>query len=58
MAVEITPEPSDEERKAILEALVEEDASERSGWGAAAPETWSDPHVVESGDPRQDKRHE
>jgi hypothetical protein len=34
MAVEITPEPSDEERKAILEALAEEEAQ------TAAPTPW------------------
>jgi len=54
MAVEITPEPSDEERKAILEALAEEE----SGGRAAAPETWGDPRIVEPGDPRQDERDE
>ena len=54
MAVEITPEPTDEERKAILEALAAED----SGGRAATPEAWGDPHVVEPGDPRQHERHE
>jgi hypothetical protein len=54
MAVEITPEPSDEERKAILEALAEEG----SGGSAAAPQAWGDPDVVEPGDPRQHERDE
>jgi len=58
MAVEITPEPSNEERKAILEALAAEEAetAEPSPWRAeglgsggraAAPESWRDPGVVE-----------
>jgi hypothetical protein len=58
MAVEISPEPSDEERKAILEALAEEDAERAapspwraeglgSGWRAAAPESWRDAGIVE-----------
>ena len=34
MAVEISPEPSEEERKAILEALAEEQAQ------TAAPSPW------------------
>jgi hypothetical protein len=54
MAVEITPEPSDEERKAILEALAEED----SGGRAAPPKAWGDPRVVEPRDPRQHERDE
>ena len=54
MAVEISPEPSDEERKAILEAL----ELEESGGRAAAPQTWGDPRIVEPRDPRQDQRYE
>ena len=60
MAFEITPEPTDEERKAILEVLSEDD-SERpppspspwrvealdSGGRAAAPQSWRDAGVVE-----------
>lgn len=58
MAFEITPEPTDEERKAILEVLAEDD-SERpppspwrvealgSGGRAAAPQSWRDAGVVE-----------
>jgi hypothetical protein len=58
MAVEITPEPSDEERKAILEALELEELAGQSRRGAAAPEAWGDPRIVEPGDPRQDERYE
>jgi hypothetical protein len=58
MAVEITPEPSDEERKVILEALADEDAAPGSGRRAAAPKAWGDPGIVEPGDPRQDERYE
>jgi hypothetical protein len=58
MALEISPEPSDEERKAILEALAEEEAGTAppspwraeglgSGGRAAAPESWGDPGIVE-----------
>ena len=58
MAVEITPEPSDEERKAILEALAEEEAGTAppspwrieglgSGGRAATPQSWRDAGVVE-----------
>ena len=58
MAVEISPEPSDEERKAILEALAAEDAQGAapspwraeelgSGGRAAAPESWRDAGIVE-----------
>ncbi len=54
MAVEITPEPSDEERKAILAALAAED----SGGRGATPEAWGDPHIVEPGDPREHQRDE
>jgi hypothetical protein len=54
MDVEITPEPTDDERKAILEALAEED----SGGRAATPQAWGDPDVVEPGDPRQHERYE
>jgi hypothetical protein len=52
MAVEISPEPSDEERKAILEALELEDAA-ASGGRAPAPQAWGDPRIVEPRDPRQ-----
>jgi hypothetical protein len=58
MAVEISPEPSDEERKAILEALAEEEAATAppspwraealgSGGRAAAPQSWRDAGLVE-----------
>ena len=52
MAVEITPEPSEEERKAILKAL-ELEAAAASGGRAPAPKPWGDPGVVEPRDPRQ-----
>jgi hypothetical protein len=58
MAVEITPEPSDDERKAILQALAEEEAAKGSGRRAASPEAWGDPRIVEPGDPRQNERYE
>lgn len=58
MAVEITPEPTEEERKAILEALELEAAATRSGGRAAAPQTWGDPRIVEPGDPGQHERYE
>ena len=57
MALEISPEPSDEERKAILEALARED-EKGSGGRAAPPQAWGDPRVVEPGDPRQHEGHE
>ena len=58
MAVEISPEPSEDERKAILEALADEDAGSASpspwraeglgsGGRAAAPQSWRDAGVVE-----------
>jgi hypothetical protein len=58
MPVEISPEPSDDERQAILEALAEEDAQGApptqwraeglgSGGRAAAPQSWRDAGVVE-----------
>jgi hypothetical protein len=58
MAVEISPEPSEEERKAILEALAEEEAETSppspwraeglgSGGRAATPQSWRDAGVVE-----------
>jgi hypothetical protein len=58
MAVEISPEPSDEERKAILEALAAEEAETAapspwrsegvgSGGRAATPQSWGDAGVVE-----------
>ena len=58
MAFEITPEPTDEERKAILEALVAEEAETAapspwraeglgSGGGAPTPESWRDAGIVE-----------
>jgi hypothetical protein len=58
MVFEITPEPSEEERKAILEALAREDAAGGSGSRAAAPQAWSDPRIVEPGDPGQDEGYE
>ena len=59
MAVEISPEPSDDERMAILEALAEEQSetaapgpwrAERLGSGgrAAAPQSWRDAGIVEA----------
>jgi hypothetical protein len=47
--VEITPEPSETERKAILAALALEnaDAERRSGNSAAPEQPWGDPGVVE-----------
>jgi len=58
MPVEISPEPSDEERRAILEALAEQDAQGApptpwraeglgSGGRTAAPQSWRDAGVVE-----------
>ena len=58
MALEISPEPSDEERKAILEALAQVDAGTAapspwraeglgSGGSAAAPQSWRDAGIVE-----------
>jgi hypothetical protein len=58
MPVEISPEPSDEERQAILEALAEDDARGEpptpwraeglvSGGRAAAPQSWRGAGVVE-----------
>jgi len=58
MPVEISPEPSEEERQAILEALAEDDALGApatpwraeglgSGGRAAAPQSWRDAGVVE-----------
>jgi hypothetical protein len=58
MALEITPEPSEEERKAILRALRLEEEQEApptpwravgldSGGSAPAPEAWGDARVVE-----------
>jgi hypothetical protein len=58
MAVEISPEPSDEEREAILEALAEEESGTAapgpwraeglgSGGRAAAPQSWRDAGIVE-----------
>jgi hypothetical protein len=48
--VEITPEPSPQEREAILAALAVEERE--SGGGAAAPQPWRDAGVVQTGDPR------
>ena len=53
MDVEITPEPTEEERFAILKALELEAAAARLGGGAAAPKPWGDARVVQPGDPRQ-----
>jgi hypothetical protein len=58
MAVEISPEPSDEERKAILEALTEDESETAapgpwrteglgSGGRAVAPQSWRDAGIVE-----------
>jgi len=58
MVFEITPEPSDEERKAILEALAEMEPETAapspwraeglgSGGSAAAPQSWRDAGIVE-----------
>ena len=58
MHVEITPEPSEDERKAILETLAHEEAegAEPSPWraealgsggGAATPQSWRDARIVE-----------
>jgi hypothetical protein len=57
MDVEISPEPSDEERKAILEAL-ELERSAASGGRAAAPQAWGDADIVEPRDPRQYQGYE
>jgi hypothetical protein len=57
MAFEISPEPTDDERKAILEALALEDAAS-SGGRAAAPQTWGHPGIVEPRDPRQHEGYE
>ena len=54
MDVEINPDPSPEERQAILKALELEAAEATSGGRAAAPKAWGDPRVIQSGDPRQD----
>jgi len=58
MALEITPEPTDDERKAILAALAQEGAEQAppspwraealgSGGRAATPQSWRDAGVVE-----------
>src|SRR2546430_11793415 len=41
--VQITPEPTPEEREAILRALEEEREPERSAWRAAALDDYEDP---------------
>jgi hypothetical protein len=56
MHVEITPEPTPEEREAILAALAAEERE--SGGGAATPQPWRDTGVVEPGDPGQHERNE
>ncbi|MFY9579767.1 MAG: hypothetical protein WAQ33_10610, partial [Gaiellaceae bacterium] len=43
MDVQITPEPSPEEREAILRALAEERESEPLAWRAAALDDYEDP---------------
>ena len=53
MDVEITPEPTDEERRAILKALELEADVARLGGRAAAPKPWGDARVIQPGDPRQ-----
>ena len=53
MDVEITPEPSDAERRAILAALAEEEL-ELEPSGRRAPEPRRDAGVVEARDPGQD----
>jgi hypothetical protein len=64
MALEISPEPTEDERKAIVSALEleEDEAAPPTPWRAAAldsggsappPEAWGDPRVVEPRDPRQ-----
>jgi hypothetical protein len=58
MDVEITPEPTEEEREAILKALELEAAAVRSGRRTAAPEPWGDARVIQPGDPRQHDRDE
>ena len=58
MALEISPEPAEAERKAIVRALeLEEDeaappapwraAALESGGSAPSPEAWGDAHVIE-----------
>ena len=54
MELEISPEPSDAERRAILAALAEDER--RSG--GRAPEPRRHPGVVEPGDPGQDEGDE
>jgi hypothetical protein len=51
--VEITPEPTEAERKAILRALELELSDD-----PAAPQPWGRPGVVEAGHPRQHDRDE
>lgn len=45
--IDITPEPSEAERKAILTALELEEQERASRDGAAAEQPWGDPGVVE-----------
>ena len=73
MDVEITPEPSDAERQAILEALTAEEDESRapSPWRRAglegsdplgsdpfSPEPGCNPRVVQSRNPGQDDRNQ
>jgi hypothetical protein len=58
MDVEITPQPTEEEREAIQKALELEAAVAGSGRRAAAPKPWGDARVIQPGDPSQDDRDE
>jgi hypothetical protein len=51
--VEITPEPSDAERRAILAALAAEEREDAGDPSGRAPEPRRDAGVVDPGDPGQ-----
>jgi hypothetical protein len=58
MAVEISPEPSEEERKAILEALAEEEAqgAAPAPWRAAGLGPGPDEEELQAGAPPRQSR--